>query len=54
MLTLHQQLSSQFKKDLPQFPAKKMFGNTDPEFISTRKAGLQNYFKTLLSLLDVD
>ncbi|CAD8147408.1 unnamed protein product [Paramecium pentaurelia] len=51
---LHTQLSSELKQQLPQFPAKKFFGNTDPEFISTRKAGLQNYFKTLLQIIDVD
>ncbi|CAD8049277.1 unnamed protein product [Paramecium primaurelia] len=51
---LHTQLCSELKQQLPQFPGKKFFGNTDPEFISTRKAGLQNYFKTLLQIIDVD
>ncbi|CAD8052756.1 unnamed protein product [Paramecium primaurelia] len=51
---LHTQLSSELKQQLPSFPAKKFFGNTDPEFISTRKAGLQNYFKTLLQIVDAD
>ena len=40
MLNLHSALSSETKTALPQFPAKKFFGNTDPEFISTRRAGL--------------
>ncbi|CAD8141394.1 unnamed protein product [Paramecium octaurelia] len=51
---LHTQLASELKQQLPQFPAKKFFGNTDPEFISTRKAGLQNYFKTLLQIVDAE
>ncbi|CAD8060071.1 unnamed protein product [Paramecium sonneborni] len=54
MNNLHTQLSQEIKQQLPYFPAKKFFGNTDPEFISTRKAGLQNYFKTLLQIVDVD
>lgn len=54
MYTLHGTLAQTLKRDLPAFPAKKMFGNTDPEFVSTRKAALQNYFKILLGMVDVD
>lgn len=32
----------------PSFPEKKMFGNTDPEFLSKRLNSLQSYFSTIL------
>jgi hypothetical protein len=35
-------------KKLPDFPPKKMFGSSNPSFISQRQAGLQHYTKTLL------
>jgi hypothetical protein len=35
-------------KKLPDFPPKKMFGSSNPSFISQRQAGLQHYIKTLL------
>ncbi|CAK67268.1 unnamed protein product (macronuclear) [Paramecium tetraurelia] len=40
--------------NFPHFQLKSFLENTDPEFISTRKAGLQNYFKTLLQIVDAD
>ncbi|KAM3141431.1 hypothetical protein pb186bvf_006549 [Paramecium bursaria] len=54
MLALHTQLKSIIKAELPQFPGKKLFGNTDEEFITQRKAALHNYFKNLLAFYDPD
>lgn len=53
MLLLDSQMKT-FVKQLPSFPAKKLFGNMDPQFVSARKAALQNYFKTVLEHVDVD
>jgi hypothetical protein len=53
MLNLHSTISAT-TRSVPQFPPKKYFGNRDPDFISTRKAALQNYFNTLLAHVSVE
>ena len=53
MLVLNHQIAT-YTKSLPQFPPKKYIGNTDPDYVCQRKAGLQNYFKTLLQHVDAD
>ena len=35
--------------DLPSFPPRKLFGNTDPEFIKSRQFALDSYFKILFT-----
>ncbi|KAL4452991.1 hypothetical protein ABPG73_011072 [Tetrahymena malaccensis] len=53
MRDIHKALREQCKADLPDFPTKKWFGNTDKNFLSQRKATLQTYFTTILSILDI-
>ncbi|EAR82057.1 PX-SNX-like domain protein (macronuclear) [Tetrahymena thermophila SB210] len=53
MRDIHKALREQCKVDLPDFPTKKWFGNTDKNFLSQRKATLQTYFTTILSILDI-
>ncbi|KAL4461313.1 hypothetical protein ABPG72_006574 [Tetrahymena utriculariae] len=53
MRDIHKALREQCKTDLPDFPTKKWFGNTDKNFLSQRKSTLQTYFTTILSILDI-
>ena len=45
MRELHASIKKAFKGQLPDFPVKKYFGNTDQSFIALRQKGLQNYFQ---------
>jgi hypothetical protein len=38
--------------NLPKFPPKKFFGNTDKQFLNQRMVGLQHYFSSILSSKD--
>lgn len=40
MRDIHKALSDSYKGELPDFPTKKWFGNTDKNFLSQRKATL--------------
>ncbi|CAK89391.1 unnamed protein product (macronuclear) [Paramecium tetraurelia] len=44
---LHQTLDEVTKSQLPTFPVKRLFGNLNPDFISTRKAQLDIYLQVL-------
>lgn len=47
--TFHDKFKKEASKigNYPSFPEKKMFGNTDPEFLSKRLNSLQSYFSTI-------
>ena len=36
------------KKNYPEFPPKKLIGNSDEKFLSQRQSSLQSYFRTVL------
>ncbi|CAD8192872.1 unnamed protein product [Paramecium octaurelia] len=44
---LHQILDQLTKSQLPAFPVKRLFGNLNPDFISTRKAQLDVYLQAI-------
>ncbi|CAD8211615.1 unnamed protein product [Paramecium pentaurelia] len=44
---LHQTLDEVIKSQLPTFPVKRLFGNLNPDFISTRKSQLNIYLQAL-------
>jgi len=35
---------------LPEFPAKRNFGNLEPEFVESRKEALEKYLKGLTTI----
>mmetsp|Transcript_62229 Transcript_62229/g.131529 ORF Transcript_62229/g.131529 Transcript_62229/m.131529 type:complete len:241 (-) Transcript_62229:112-834(-) len=45
---LHEELRLRLGDALPPFPAKRLFGHLDPNFIQTRQAGLQTYLDGVL------
>ena len=45
---------TKWKNDLPMFPPRKLFGNTNTEFIEKRKKELENYYSTLFRTVDID
>lgn len=47
---LHEHLRLKHPDQLPQFPGKRLFGNTDPAFVAARQAGLQLYLEGVLRL----
>lgn len=54
MLDLHNQISTAVNIKLPAFPPKKWPGNLNLEFISQRQKSLENYFNTLLRVVNLD
>jgi|JI6StandDraft_1071083.scaffolds.fasta_scaffold07036_11 hypothetical protein len=54
LLDIHTASETHFPKgELPDFPPKKMFGNTNPEFVVRRKKELENYYNTLLKSIEI-
>lgn len=51
MRTWHDSVKPQLES-LPKFPPKKYFGNLSHNFIEKRKALLENYFNTLLEMME--
>ncbi|CAJ1375348.1 unnamed protein product [Effrenium voratum] len=47
---LHDELKLRYPENLPQFPAKRFFGNNDPAFITSRQAALEQYLLGVLAL----
>lgn len=45
---VHSKLRELAGDNLPNFPRKQFFGNTEPSFISQRQKGLENYFSIVL------
>ena len=39
---------------MPEFPPRKLFGNTKPEFIQKRKKELENYYTILMKSVSLD
>ncbi len=54
ILALHKQIKENHEGALPDFPPKKLFGNLDPNFVSQRKKHLENYFNTLLRMINIE
>ena len=51
---VHQKFKKESKSsNLPTFPGKQMFGNTDPKFLNQRLDSLQIYFRTILGDKDL-
>lgn len=47
---LSDELKLRYPDNLPQFPAKRFFGNNDPAFIASRQAALEQYLLAVLAL----
>eukprot|EP00913_Durusdinium_trenchii_P027210 g25530.t1 len=47
---LNDELKLRYPESLPQFPAKRFFGNNDPAFIASRQASLEQYLLGVLAL----
>ena len=55
MRTIHDNCEkSKWKNDLPEFPPRKLFGNTQEDFIQKRKKELENYYSTLFKTVDIE
>ena len=51
---IHKNIKEIYRGSLPDFPPKKIFGNTDETFISTRKKYLENYLMTILKNVNLN
>jgi hypothetical protein len=54
LLDIHTVIESRLPAgELPDFPPKKMFGNTNTDFVIRRKKELENYYNTLLKSISI-
>ena len=47
---LHDHLKLKYPDILPQIPGKRLWGNSDPDFVKERQEGLQRYMDNLLDM----